>query len=331
MAGFVLRSEPAPALGLAAPWWGGRGRLGAFVRHGDAQLSVVVTTAALVAGLAAIGLAASEQPCPAVTHVARALAPGEVVVLTVACPTPLEGVEATAFGKTIPFVEAGDPGTWQALVGIDLGTAPGKYTVHVTARAGASSFTGTHRLTVAAREFRTRRLTLAREFVTPPASARARIEQEAKRVGALMSAVTPGRLWRAPILQPVPGPMISPFGTLSILNGTPGSRHGGADFRGAEGTPILAPAAGRIVLTGDLYFSGQTVIIDHGLGLVSLLAHLSQIRVREGDTVARGEEVGAVGSTGRVTGPHLHWTVRLLGARVDPMALLAVLGGTDGR
>ena len=124
----------------------------------------------------------------------------------------------------------------------------------------------------------------------------------------------------------MPDPANSAFGTRSILNGQPRSPHSGADFRSAAGTPIKAPNAGRVVLAGDRYFTGNTVIIDHGLGLFSLFAHLSEVSVKEGDSVQSGEVVGKVGATGRVTGPHLHWSVRLSGARVDPLSLLAALG-----
>ena len=102
--------------------------------------------------------------------------------------------------------------------------------------------------------------------------------------------------------------------------------HGGADFLSPAGTPIRAPNAGRIAVARSLYFSGNTVIIDHGLGLFSTLAHLSAIDVHEGELVAPGQRIGLVGATGRVTGPHLHWAVRAADARVDPLSLLAVLG-----
>ena len=117
----------------------------------------------------------------------------------------------------------------------------------------------------------------------------------------------------------------SNFGTRSIFNGEPRAPHAGVDYRGAVGTPISAPGAGRVVLAEPLFFTGDTVIVDHGLGLYSLLAHLSRIDVAAGQTVERGERVGLLGATGRVTGPHLHWTVRLGAARVDPLRLLALL------
>jgi murein DD-endopeptidase MepM/ murein hydrolase activator NlpD len=106
----------------------------------------------------------------------------------------------------------------------------------------------------------------------------------------------------------------------------PRSPHGGADFPSASGTPIVAPNGGRVVLAKNLYFTGNTVVLDHGLGLLSLLAHMSAIDVKEGDVVTAGKVVGKVGATGRVTGPHLHWAVRLGGARIDPVAVLTLLG-----
>lgn len=114
-------------------------------------------------------------------------------------------------------------------------------------------------------------------------------------------------------------------GNRSVFNGEPRAPHAGEDFRGTTGTPVRAPGGGRVVLAEDLFFTGQTVVIDRGLGLYSLLSHLSRIDVTPGQQVTRGNTVGLLGATGRVTGPHLHWTVRLGGARVDPLRVLALL------
>ena len=110
-----------------------------------------------------------------------------------------------------------------------------------------------------------------------------------------------------------------------MFNGEPRQPHGGADFPSPTGTPIAAPGGGRVVLVRDLYFTGQTVVLDHGLGLYSLFAHLSAVDVHVGDVVEAGARIGLVGATGRVTGPHLHWAIRLNGARVDPLSLLDAL------
>jgi murein DD-endopeptidase MepM/ murein hydrolase activator NlpD len=132
--------------------------------------------------------------------------------------------------------------------------------------------------------------------------------------------------WEAPFVAPAEGRVSSNFGVRSIFNGQPRSPHGGIDYSGAVGAPVAAPAGGLVALAEDLFFTGNTVVIDHGLGLYSLLAHLSEFAVRAGDRVERDQIVGRVGATGRVTAPHLHWTVRLNGARVDPLSLLAVAG-----
>jgi murein DD-endopeptidase MepM/ murein hydrolase activator NlpD len=127
-----------------------------------------------------------------------------------------------------------------------------------------------------------------------------------------------------PFVRPVPDVATSRFGTRSIFNGELRRPHGGADFLSSEGAPVKSPNAGRAVAVRDLYFTGNTVIIDHGLGVFSLLAHLSATDVREGDLVSAGQVVGRVGATGRVTGPHLHWAFTVVGARVDPLSVLAL-------
>ena len=129
-----------------------------------------------------------------------------------------------------------------------------------------------------------------------------------------------------PFVRPVPQAANSRFGTRSIFNGQPRNAHGGADFLSPAGTPIHAPNAGRVVIARDLYFSGGTVIIDHGQGLFSMLAHMSAIDVHEGDRIQAGDVVGKVGATGRVTGAHLHWAVRVDDSRVDPLSVLHLLG-----
>lgn len=256
---------------------------------------------------------------------ARAIRPGEVVVLTIASSRPVDAVQVRAFERDVPAVSAGER-TWQALIGIDVDVRPGRHTVDVEARATDGPYRETVTLQVRARTFSTRRLRVDPSFVTPPPEVQPRIDEEARLLSALWRTSTASRLWDGPFVRPVPGASSSRFGALSIFNDQPRGRHNGEDLAGAEGTPIAAPNAGRVALAQDLYFSGNTVVIDHGVGLFSLLAHLSAIDVKNGDTVAAGQQVGRLGSTGRVTGPHLHWAVRLNGARIDPMSVLATLG-----
>jgi murein DD-endopeptidase MepM/ murein hydrolase activator NlpD len=248
--------------------------------------------------------------------------PGDLVVLTIAGRASDEPPRIAAFDRApAPFEIR--PGRWRALVGIDLDTPPGPHTIVVETGAAARA---TYRLLVTPRKFRTRTLSVDDAFVNPPPAALERIAREAAQFEALWASSTPVRLWSGPFVRPVRDAANSAFGTRTILNGQPRSPHSGADFDSAAGTPIEAPNAGRVAVADERYYTGNTVVIDHGLGLYSLFAHLSETAVREGDSVKTGEVIGRVGATGRVTGPHLHWSVRLNGARVDPLSLLAALG-----
>lgn len=268
----------------------------------------------------------SGTPQIALSHQARSLQPGEIVLLTVRCPAELESVQASAFDKEISFFPTEDALVWQGLVGIDLQTSAGEYLVKVRATTKeGGAVEASHRLLVRGKEFPVRRLTVSKEFVTPPEEVLERIGREARRVLAIFKTVSGKKLWKGSFSPPVPGKATSSFGKRSILNGQVRSPHTGTDFRAGKGTPVKAPNAGKVVLVTNLYFSGNTVILDHGLGLYSYFAHLSGFTVEEGDTVSGGNLIGYVGATGRVTGPHLHWTVRLTEARVDALSLLYLL------
>jgi murein DD-endopeptidase MepM/ murein hydrolase activator NlpD len=261
----------------------------------------------------------------AVTTHARAIAPGEVVRLDIHSGIDLErlGV-ALPWHPVIAFRTA--PREWRALVGIDLGVAPGEYEARLDGiTAGGEHVFATEAIHVEAKEFPTRNLRVAPKFVTPPASAGVRIDRERLLLGRLFRVNAPEPRWTEPFVVPIAGAMVSGFGVRSVFNNEPRAPHGGADFASPEGTPVAAPDAGAVVLVQDLYYTGNTVVIDHGIGLQSLFAHLSRTDVREGDVVARGQVVGAVGATGRATGPHLHWAVRLNGAHVDPLSLIYAL------
>jgi murein DD-endopeptidase MepM/ murein hydrolase activator NlpD len=234
-------------------------------------------------------------------------------------------VRVHAFNHEATPYRTGDR-MWRALIGIDLAVKPGTYVVTVDAGDDAHAVHAALPLVVTRRRFPTRRLTVNEAFVTPPASEEARIADDAALLAAVWRSSDARRLWLGPFVRPVPGAANSAFGTRSIFNGKPRNPHGGADFLSPSGTPVHAPNGGRVVVARNLYFSGNTVVIDHGLGLFSMLAHLSAIDVREGDAVTASQVVGLVGATGRVTGPHLHWAVRAGDARVDPLSLLAVLG-----
>ena len=270
---------------------------------------------------------AAEDVTLAVSHHARAVQPGEAVVIEVRPSAPPVEVRATAFGHGVRFFRTSlADGVWRGLVGIDLDTKPGNHSVAVRATtAEGRTVHATYVLTVWPKDFPTRHLTVSPSFVNPSPEVLDRIRREADDVAAVFRTSSSDRQWWGAFVAPVPGEATSSFGRRSVFNGEPRSPHSGTDFRAGEGTPVRAPNAGTVALTGDLYFSGNVVIVDHGWGLYSYFAHLSAIDVAKGDVVVRGKVVGRVGATGRVTGPHLHWTVRLNEARVDPISLLALL------
>jgi murein DD-endopeptidase MepM/ murein hydrolase activator NlpD len=215
---------------------------------------------------------------------------------------------------------------WKALVGIDLDQRPGRYLIEVEAETGPTVLRESRAIVVAPRKFPTRTLRVNPAFVNPSPAELARIRGDQTFLSGVYAASANARLWSSAFVRPVPGEANSSFGTRSVFNGEPRSPHGGTDFLSPTGTPIKSPNAGRIVCARDLYFTGNTVIIDHGLAMFSMLAHLSRIDVKEGDSVQASQIVGLVGATGRVTGPHLHWALSIKGARVDPLSLLALLG-----
>jgi len=284
-----------------------------------------VGTRALIAGavLALWSFAPNlaQTPTLSVEVNARDVQPGEVVVLTIGAPPGSGGVLVHGFNRALPaFPVAGD--RWEAILGIDLDVKPGPQMVIVA--AGRARVT--REILVKPKIFRTRRLTVDPGFVTPPPSAEAQIEADRKLLAHTWASSAGERLWSSPFVRPVQDAANSAFGTRSIFNGQPRNAHGGADFLSPAGTAVHAPNAGRVLVAREMYYSGNTVVIDHGLELFSMFAHLSAFDTREGDRVEAGAVVGRVGATGRVTGPHLHWAVRANGARVDPLSLLAVLG-----
>jgi murein DD-endopeptidase MepM/ murein hydrolase activator NlpD len=256
---------------------------------------------------------------------ARSLAPGEILVLTVTVGGDPASVRVTLFGKDVSASGLPD-GRWEAVAGIDLEQAPGTYTATVTAATKSGPMRHEQELVVAPKQFPTRTLRVSPAFVNPSPAQLAKIKEDSALLKSIFAASASTRLWSSPFVRPVPGDVGGNFGSRSIFNGEPRRPHGGADFRSPAGTPIKAPNAGRIVCARDLFFTGQTVVVDHGVGVFSTLAHLSRLDVTEGATVAAGEIVGLVGSTGRATAPHLHWGVSVAGARVDPLSLLALLG-----
>ena len=251
---------------------------------------------------------------------------GAVALLTITPSRRITRLEGEAFGRGITTWSTGNSLVWHALVGIPLDGAPGSREVVLRGSDPEGRIIdGRMTLRIVRAGFATRRLHVDPRFVDPPESAAERIAREARMLSGLWAETNGERLWRGPFSLPVPGAATSSFGRLTILNGQSRGRHQGTDFQASEGTPVRAPNAGAVVLADDLYMSGNTIVLDHGDGLFSLLAHLSKCRIQAGARVARGEIIGDTGATGRVTGPHLHWAVRLRGASINPLALVAAL------
>jgi murein DD-endopeptidase MepM/ murein hydrolase activator NlpD len=214
----------------------------------------------------------------------------------------------------------------QALIGVDLEKAPGAYqlTVAATMEDGDHA-TCTATLSVRAGKFATESLKVEKQFVEPNEQQTARAVAEQQKLRELFDHVTPEKLWRGDFQFPLKGVTKGTnFGKRRVLNGQARSPHTGADFPALTGTPVYATQNGHVVLAEELYFSGNTVIIDHGLGVYSLFGHLSAFDVAAGDDVKAGGLIGRVGATGRVTGPHLHWGVTVNKARVNPVQLVAL-------
>ena len=229
---------------------------------------------------------------------------------------------ATWQGKPVRFWRDDPQGPSRALIGVDLDQRPGDSRVVVQRGLGQSCAVV---LSVKAVAFPEDHLTVPQRFVELSAADQARSAREAARLAALFQAPTTERLWHGPFQVPIEdGKRSSSFGRRRILNGQPRSPHTGVDLGAPAGTPVHAMQRGRVVLDDDLFFSGRTVIVDHGLGLFSFYGHLSESRVQPGRLVDAGEVIGLVGATGRVTAPHLHWAVRIGNARVDGLDLVGL-------
>ncbi len=230
--------------------------------------------------------------------------------------TPL----VTWMGEKVHLVSNPEKTDWIGFLGVDLTAGPGRNDVVVKMSDSGPE----QRLNMEIREkdYGVRNLTLPQNMVDLDAETLARVRKETAVTNALWEAEPSSPLWDGSFMKPVPGEVIGPFGRRSVINGHPRSPHTGVDLRGKKGTPIKAINDGRVVLTGDHFFSGLFVVIDHGGGIQSMYFHMDKIQVQQGEMVEKGAIIGSVGSTGRATGPHLHWGVRVNGARIDPSQLV---------
>jgi murein DD-endopeptidase MepM/ murein hydrolase activator NlpD len=225
----------------------------------------------------------------------------------------------SASANDVPLLVTGDAQGWKALVGIPLTAKPG-FDAIVVRRPGRGSQTLSYEIGPA--RYAVQRLTVPPSQVDLSKKDLARYERERAhlaKVAATYSATPPASL---ALRAPVDGVRSDSFGKRRVFNDQPRAPHSGMDIAASAGTPVVAAADGRVIDTGDYFFNGNTVWIDHGSGLLTMVCHLATIAVKPGDAVKAGETVGTVGATGRATGPHLHWSVSLNRAMVDPALFL---------
>jgi murein DD-endopeptidase MepM/ murein hydrolase activator NlpD len=280
----------------------------------------------LVLSLGAAHAAAKAPPkTPTLTVVSRAVQRGEILLIAVEDNSAKLPPSATVRGRALEFFPAASTGTWLAFYGIDLDDPTGPAELRAVLRdSRGRPHEQTEQLTILAGKFPTEELKVAQRYVTPQKSDGERAESEAATLHGLFVHGEEKRLFEGDFVSPIPGAPTARFGERRVFNGQPRAPHSGMDLRAKIGTPVRAPAAGRVVLAGPLYFSGNTIVLDHGLGLTTVYAHLSKMRVRKGALVKKGQVIGLVGKTGRVTGPHLHWGLKFHAARVDPFSLVAL-------
>ncbi|MBI2689709.1 MAG: M23 family metallopeptidase [Acidobacteria bacterium] len=204
---------------------------------------------------------------------------------------------------------------WVALAAVPLDAKPGMHVLDLDGTA--------HRVRVVPHAYRTGRLTVPPRFVQPPKSVEKRIAGE-REVKKAAFAVRSERMWRGAFGAPTDTPQTSPFGTRRVYNGKTRSVHQGLDFRAVVGTTVRATNTGRVAIAQEMYYEGGLVVLDHGEGLFSLYMHLSGFAVQVGDVVPKGQDVGESGSSGRVTGPHLHFAVQWQGLYMEPATLLTL-------
>ncbi|MDD4701014.1 MAG: M23 family metallopeptidase [Desulfovibrio sp.] len=250
------------------------------------------------------------------------------------------GKSHTANAQTVGASQGAEQ-KWQAviLLPVPLDAKENDLTLSVTPIAGQTSGkksatagqTATQSTHLVNKDRPVQQLTVDKKYVDPPAAQMERIKADRELVRKALAQYLPERYWALPFERPVTGGVSSLFGLKRVFNGKPRGLHRGLDLRGAEGTPILACADGKVALTGNLYFSGNVVYINHGEGVFTAYLHLSKILVADDQMVRKGDVIGLVGSTGRVTGPHLHLSLMVQGVSVDPQPFLAAAAGGESK
>lgn len=285
-------------------------------------------------GMAAISAAATTGPAPVkkacgggvIAKVSAGSATqGSLLLAEISGVNAGEEINAEWGDRSVPLWREGSGSkTLHALLGVDLEKAPGSYEWKLSwTGVGGNSMVCSVPIAVRAGKFPTERLKVEKQYVQPDPEQMKRVEEDQKKMKAVYETVTPEVLWRGKFVLPLKGATTGGnFGRRRVLNGESRSPHTGVDFPAATGTPVFAAQAGKVVIAEDLFYSGNTVVIDHGFGIYTLYAHLSEIEVKSGNAVEASAEIGKVGATGRVTGPHLHWGLTIDHARVNALQIV---------
>lgn len=273
----------------------------------------------LALALLPAAVVAQRSSPPSVTVTPAVVVAGSPELIRVTAPDAAS-VDGEWLTRKIQFFQHGPE--WFALAGVDVEAPLGPSTLRIVAHINGQPVDVTQSVEIHAAHYRTGTLTVSPKFVEPPPEAQKEIEEESKLKAKVFASSANVPLWQSSFRAPVLAEATDSFGTRRMFNGKLASIHKGADFHAGLGTPVHASNSGIVVLARPLYFEGNCVVIDHGLGLYTLSMHFSRIDVKEGQHVNTGDQLGLSGATGRVTGPHLHWAVRWQGAYLDPVKLL---------
>jgi Membrane proteins related to metalloendopeptidases len=249
---------------------------------------------------------------------------GQIILIKVPDIRDAASVKGRFLGRTMtmfPDPSAGETG-YVGLLGIDMQDEPGSHELTIDAQLGEQMRHFTYQVFVAKDKFAVEHLKLPKDKVDLDAKAAARWKAEQEQVRKALTEESGMRLWQAGFIEPVRGKRTGIFGSVRIMNGQARNPHSGEDIGAPLGTDVIASNDGVVRLTVDHIFSGRGIYLDHGLGLYSMYFHLSDVLVKDGDLIKAGQIIGKVGATGRATGPHLHWGMKVNGARVNPYALL---------
>lgn len=254
----------------------------------------------------------------------RSFQPGDVIKVTFHDNSGfVKFVQLRFQDRKFPMIKIEEFHKFIAFIGLDLDLKPGNYSLFVTyLNVDGQQQSNKEQIIVLPKDFPVKKLWVNEKFVSPPEEFLERIKRESELLRAIYGMYTPMWLGEGEFIIPSEGKMSPNFGERRIFNNQPRSPHSGMDISSPFGADVKASNSGSVVVANNLYYAGKTVVIDHGLGVFSIYCHFSEIKVSIGDQVSKGDVIGEIGETGRVTGPHLHWAFKVSGSRVSPLSLL---------